>query len=651
MSQTRLSLLLLAPLLLAIGWLTLDARRVSATSVDARTVIEMTRGIADHGLPYLPNGPVKDFPELRVRWNVEQDGMLWGKNPPLFAYLAAPLLRVGGLPAASRLSAALLLALAAGAFLLARRLAGDPRVGVAAAWLSCLSTPLAAIALDFGPYVLVTALTTWTCWAALRAVDERSWKWALAAGLLGGASCTAHVGVVPFLAGVVLVLLFWPEEGQPLAPPASWAPRRASLKLGLAALGAAAVALTPLAAMNFVRFGSPNPVSYGACSWRSCAETSLAQENVASMAAFAFPVAAWLFATALLLALGWGSRPRRLLAVLASVLLFAAWEPMRANALAFAQIALALAVDCSRLDMPPFAHPADGLGTFFGPFAIRSALQETPVVLLAALAPGALPGASRRVAVLAVPAAALFASLCLRANLQLSYAVGYPFIHLRYVLPAMPALIVLALAAVRALPWRWWHVAAGAASAALLVVWLAQWPDDADFARRLVVLRGTLLAAVVAAGASWAPRRWSRAWLSGLAIGGVVAACAAGVAVNLAIDLPALRAARDREDSRVEAVAARTPQRFALLGWPPEIDSVLALRASRDIEYADMYESEQPLHSEHIRSLLHHWTRDGRPIFALLPTHVVWGASPWPDYDLVRLDPVTNLFAVCERGR
>jgi hypothetical protein len=122
-----------------------------------------------------------------------------------------------------------------------------------------------------------------------------------------------------------------------------------------------------------------------------------------------------------------------------------------------------------------------------------------------------------------------------------------------------------------------------------------------------------------------------------------------GIAINLAVDLRQATIDKARHDARVDAVAARVPQRFALVGWPREIDTPLALRASRDVEYADLWENEDPLHSERIGSLFDYWTADGRPIFALLPTHTRWEQSPWPGYDLALVDPATNLFSVSKK--
>lgn len=653
--------MLCVPLLAAIGWATWSSRGHSAQSVDARTFIEMIRGIADHGVPYLQNGPVGEYPELRARWNAEHNGKLWGTYPPLFPYLAAPFFKVGGLVAVSRVNTALLLVLVAGVFLLARRMTGDPLAGTAAVYLCVLSTPLLATAHDTNPFTLATTLMTWTVYFALRSVEAeepgggrpRPGLWAAACGFVGGLACAAHVVNVAMLGAILLALFLLPggggSAGAPVEGPIAWlrsaAASRASRRRGAIALAAAAVALAPVAALNVLRFGTPNIATYGPEVWRSSAETGLDGQTLGAMAGNAFPVGVWLLVSAALL---WGGRKtwlRRATALGASLLLFWVWEPVRRYGWAMGKLLFTFIVDCSGLQDAPSGRPPDGLGALFGPFVIRSLLQEAPVVLLAILAPVVVRRDRVRTILLALPVAALFATLSMRANLPTVYAIGYPFLHLRYLFAAMPLLVVLAVASLRPLPWRPWHVPAVLAGAVLAGLWLARYPDDMAYARRLVILRGTLVVAAAATLATWFAHRRNGAWRA-LAVGSVAAACALGLAINTAIDLREVRAGIARADARLDRVAARTPQRFALIGWAREIDTPLALRASRDIEYADMYESKEPLHSPHIHALLHHWTAAARPIFALLPTHVKWDVSPWPDYDLVLVDPATNLFAV-----
>jgi hypothetical protein len=642
MDRSTVARLLLVPLLLAIAVAAWDSRGHSAPSVDARTYIEMTRGVLEHGVPYFDNGPVDRFPEMAARWNASRSGKLWGTYPPLFPYLAAPLLGLGGLPAISHFNTALLFVLVAGAFLLARRATGDPLFGVAGAYLTVASTPLAAISFDISPFILATALITWAVYFALLALESEGHaaaRAAASAGFFGGLSCAAHLLNVPMLGALLLVLI---------ALPWGYARTRASLRIGVMAIGAAMVALAPVAVLNVARFGTPSPATYGPCVWHSCRETGLGDQSFGAMIAYAFPVLVWLAGGAALLWLGRRSRAARLCAFGVIVVAFVVWGPMRRHAANIATLTWAYVVDCSTLEIPPMQRATDGLGNFFGPFVIRSTLQETPILLVALLAPFRERADRVRAVVLGAPVAALLASLALRANQgQLVHALGFPFMHLRYVFPAVPAMVVLALVAVRGLPWSRANIVFVVVLASVLGAWIMSFPDDMPYVRRLVLLRGALAVAAVAGATTWLARRRPR-W-SGAATWAVSTAAAFGLAINTTIDLNVIHRDKHFQDARVDAVAAHTPERFAIIGWAPEIDTPLALRATRDIEYADMYENGGPLEAPHVHSLLEHWSETGRPIFALLPTHVKWDRSPWEDYDLRLVDEHTNLFAIRKR--
>jgi hypothetical protein len=95
--RLAIALLLLAPLLVFTLYGPVFIPSHSCPVFDGRTYIEMIRGVSDHGLPYLANGPAADFPELRARWNSVHDGRLWGMYPPFFAYAAFPFFRIAWL--------------------------------------------------------------------------------------------------------------------------------------------------------------------------------------------------------------------------------------------------------------------------------------------------------------------------------------------------------------------------------------------------------------------------------------------------------------------------------------------------------------------------------------------------------------------------
>ena len=115
-----------------------------------------------------------------------------------------------------------------------------------------------------------------------------------------------------------------------------------------------------------------------------------------------------------------------------------------------------------------------------------------------------------------------------------------------------------------------------------------------------------------------------------------------GVAETLGIDCKAMIEVRNSNDAQLDAVTPHLPARFALVGWPREIDTVLALRAGRDIEYADMFESQN---WANFRTLIDRWSGARRPIYALFPNDMRFN-SPWPDVQFELLDPVHGLYRI-----
>jgi hypothetical protein len=647
---------LLVPLLVAIAWGSRQARWHSAPSVDSRTYIEMIRGISDNGLPYLANGPASRFPELRARWNAPRGDRLWATYPPVFPYAAVPFFRAGGLAAVTSFDVSLLLLLAVGTFLLGARYAGDPLAGAASSYLVVLSTAVSAVALDIGPYALVVTLIVWSSYLGLLAIDttgRASRAAAFGCGVTGGLAVGTHLLTFPMLVVLIFALAAFAVAGSSV--PASlgrlaprlrrWLPPRAALARGGLALLGALAALAPVAVLNQARFGTWNPVTYGPCVWRACFESGLANQSVGAMLAYALPVAVWVAATA---AAAWLVRRSRLGLVgvaAAALLVLAAWEVMRQHAVNIFAVAWSCAVDSSPFDVSPMVHPPDGLGTFFGPFVIKSTLQAVPFVVLACFAPVATAAQRQRTLLLALPCGALFAALALRANLPLVHAIGFPFLHLRYMLPMLPLLVVLAIGAVRDLPWRVPHLLLVIAGAVALGIWLWLGDDDGAYLRRFVLLRASLALAIAAAAALLLARRRGSAWTRQAAVILIALTAAFGIGVNLAVDVKQIVRAKQWQDALVDAIGARTPERFALVGWAPEIDTPLSLRATRDIEYADLYESTD---WTNFRALLDYWAETNRPVYTLFPVHRIV-RSPWPDIAFEPVDPVRGLWIVHRR--
>ncbi len=622
--------------------------------VDNRTYLEMTEGVLRRGVPTVTNGPVQRFPELQLRWNALHRGRLWGSYAPIYPYVAAPLMRLGGPRLVVQGNVALLAALALGAYALGRRLTRDPVAGAAAAWLTLAGTHVWTFSFDVSPYSWMLTLNTASVALAAGAVDEggrRGFARAFGAGLAGALAAFAHLLSLPSLAVVVALLAWLRADGEDplLAAPwptlAPWVPSRQSLARGaLAALGAALVT-APVMALNRVRFGTASPMSTGACVWWNCPTSNLPRQGLGAMLRFNAPLFAWAAVTAAVL---WSvRRSRASMAVVGAVALAALAVPSALHDAAFgmSRLFMAFVVDLSRLDLG-FHRPADGLGQMLGPFAVKSLLQCAPVLALA-LAPSIIGDHARRVAVaVALPACALLGSLLLRGEVTLVFAVGFPFLDLRYVTPSLPLLAAFATLSLRALPWRPRHLAALVALAALFLAWARYTDNDLSFARRVVLLRGTLLAAALAFVCAVRARTQPSPRATSAAMATALVAAALSVGVCLGVDLPAWAAERNRHDAFSDRVAALTPPRFAVIGLagPFAVSEIAALRATRDVQYVDV--EEVGLHLERLRGLVDHWEAEKRPIFVVMPPGFV---SPWSDYQVVPVDPKINLTALRRR--
>ncbi|MEO7109829.1 MAG: hypothetical protein ABI183_05285 [Polyangiaceae bacterium] len=624
----------------------------SAPSCDARTHIEMIRGVADHGLPYGENGPIGRFPEFRARWNIVKDGKLWGTYPPLFAYIAAPIFRMGGLPAVSRMNIVFLIVMAFAVFVLARRFLGDALLAAAAAWLVVCSTPVPATAMDMSPYIISESLIVFAMAFALASIDgSRSRISACFSGVLSGLAVSAHLLTFPMFAGLLIAVVLANANDQagrlPFHVPEivePWIPTRASLVRAGVMLAGFVVALLPVAALNLVRFHSPNPISYGPCPWRSCAETGQDVQHLSDILLYALPTLAWV-GTAVVIFCALKKNSIRVPALLlCTIFPMIAWKLLRTHAWQILVIAWGNVVDLSFVDMEIGTMP-DKIGHLLGPWLIRSALQTTPFIALSFLVPWCTLRERRRTLVLALPSLCLFISCALRANEPPAFAFGFPFVFLRYTVPATAPLLILALASVRDLRWRGTHVALTVVTSGVIAFELWSGKNfDGPLDRRIFLLYGTLLSAVVACVAVWLARKGHETpqKIAPFAIG---LAMALGVGPTLGETLHAEIMLRNDNDARLDSVAAMVPDRFALVGFAGEIDTALALRATRDVQYIDLYETDQSKGWATFRAMIDEWTRDGRPIFALWPAGTD-PPSPWTDVAFERIMAKENLYRI-----
>ena len=609
MNRDRLGIALLIPLFITLAWAMSNGPWRSPPSVDGRTYIEMIKGISEHGLPYLDNGPSEEFPELRARWNIERDHRLWGSYPPVYAYLAAPFFRWCGLVGVSRLNTGLLIVFVLGAYAVGKKYLSDPLLGTATAYVAFFS-PASLTALDIGPYVLMVGLVAWATYFTLAALDaEKGIRGrAFVVGILGGLAVGSHLLAFPMIGALVGVLVL---------PAALWLPDRASLARGGWAVLGLFTSILPTALLNQLRFGSLNPISYGPCPWRSCAETGQDQQHLGVMLAYAGPTFLWFALT--MLALRAVRTPSLRAGVIgAAALVFVAIPPLRIHGLRLGQVLIGYVADMNLSDLGDMAHAPDGVGYMFGPYLVKSSLQVMPALALAVFAPFSTDRDRRSTLALGLPCVGLLLAVTLRANQPGAFAYGFPFVNIRYVAPALSLLAAMCIAAIRDLPWRRRHGALLVGAFVLSAAWLGQWPDDGPLARRVALLYGSLVISgvavvcVFAVHRKWRPLvRWGE-----LAAGTSVLAIGWGLATWLAVDFPALRQMHRACEDRLDLVSRVLPSRSAVIGAPYEIDPPLALRASRDIEYGDLYEATNLVN---VPALVEHWSAENRPVYFLAP--------------------------------
>lgn len=659
--REHLARLLLLPLLIVILLGAVTASWRSSWSVDNRTYLEMIDGVRRHGLPYTENGSaasLRQFPELRARWNRVEDGRLWGTLAPAFPYLALPAYLLGGAAGVTRLNIALFAIVALAVFGLGRGLTGDPLAGTASAYVAIATAPVWAASMDTSPYSFAIMFLSVSVYLAMRALDRPAAttpaRWyAAGAGLTGGFSIASHLLGFPAVATVIALLAVLPGSADSavtcrlprvLESLRAWCPTRSgSVRRGAWGLAGLALPLAFQSAFNHLRFHTWNPITYGPCEWRSCVETGLHQQGVGAMIRYAAPVFLWAAASLGALWIVRRSRAGRLVVAAGSLLaLFPSHSTLHANALGLGAMAWGFVVDMSQLEIGNgFARHADGLGVFLGPFAVKSLLQCTPALILAPLGVLAVARNRRPVAMLiGLPCLAMIVSLALRANLPAAFGLGFPFLNLRYVCPMIPLLAVLAVAAAHDRGWQSWHSVVAVLLASVLGLWIARQPDDNPVVLRFILLRGTL---VMAAVTFLLVARTAPPHRAGLAL--VALTFGLGGAVSLGRDLHSIVRLRSDSDARMDAVARRTPLRFALVGWPPDIDPVLALRTRRDIVYADLYEAQN---WADFRVLIDRWTAEARPVYALFPPRSTM-TSPWPEVQFNRLDPSLGLYRITVR--
>jgi hypothetical protein len=605
----------------------------SAESVDVRTYVEMIRGVAEHGLPYLDNGPADRIVVLRAPWNVHVNGHYWGIYGPLYPYVAAPFLLVGGLRLVSVATFMLTIALALATFL-----------------LELTAYPLAV--------VLATASTHATL-VAIREVGSRRLRAAAVAGILYALASATHLLCFPMSVALLGALLVCDASGArddsgprwlARSPFASfWPTRETSLSACVAAVAMGLLTL-PVVALNHRRFAMWNPFTYGPTPWRGSDQNGVVDQTIGGHLRHAAPVLAVLLVAALATLVLRAIRPGRVVGALVGALCcapLAVVPVLRERSAAYARTAFAYVVDQSLVTLEgPYTKVPGGFGQFFGPWVVKSTLQCTPLLILALALPKLEPRKRHEAFALLAPCVALYGYLVLRANLPLHSALGFPWVYIRYTLPGLPMLLTAALLVAReTLPdSRKWIVAG--AVAFVSGAWSLLIRDDESLGAQVALLVLPLLIGALALGAVLARRRGLLS--SGRAELAVAAAAGISVGSSAFHDLHANIRGKAWCDYRHDVMARIAPQRFALLGYLPPMEPALSMRAERDVEYGDLFQVDD---WGAAGPAIERWWADRRPIFFLNDLRDTgMPVSPWPGFVIETVDQPAHVFRIVRRG-
>ena len=634
----------------------------SAESVDVRTYIEMMRGVAEHGLPYLDNGPADRLTVLRAPWNIAMNGHFWGIYGPLYPYLAAPFLLVGGLRLVSVATFMLTSATALVTFLLARRFLRDEWYATASAISSVAATPLIAKSVELTAYPLAVVFAAASTYAILVAVGERGRK-RIQASAVAGVVCafatSSHLLCFPMSVALIGALALCDTSDASdhrgpawlaRTPLAGFRPTRATVLSAGVAGATMALFTMPVAFLNHRRFGTWNPFTYGPTPWRGSDENGVVDQTIGGHLRYAAPVLGVVLVAALVVFIVRALRPGRVLPLVLGAVCctpLAVVPILRVRAFAFARTAFAYVVDQSLVTLePPYTRLPTGFGHLSGGWLVKSTLQCTPLLLLVLALPKLEAKKRQETFVLLAPCVALFGYLALRANLPLHSALGFPWVYIRYTLPGLPMLLTVAFSVARetAPAQRDWIVAG--VTALVAGGWGLFVGNDEPIIEQTILLILPLVAAVAAVVAVLAHRRG----ILRPAIAAFLVAVAGGVGIGTSSfhDLHANLIGKVWCDHRNDVMAKIAPQRFALLGYLLPMEPALALRSERDVEYGDLY---QVADWQLAKPAIDHWFADARPIFFLTDVlDVNAPVSPWAGYAIETVDEREHIYRIVRQG-
>lgn len=570
-------------------------------------------------------------PELvAATFHVEGDRLV-AVPPELYPLLALPFYRLAGFRGLFALNALAFLALLALTFDLARRLTGDRELAVDACLLLALGTFLWDYSHAAWPHATSALFVAAAFVAAVRALDaEPGWRrpgWAFAAGLVAGLAPGMRLDAAFALPAVLLPFLF-------LRPP-RWGS-------ALAALAGTAPGLLLLSTVNAAKFGLWTPFTYGREG--GGANTGVTPYLPLVAAGLAFLAVAWAasrrpVAERLLRRRG---RVAVVLVLLAGSAL--AVPAVRELAVRLASGAAQLLVDL-RLRDPAITEPAlertaRGALVYVGGLK-KSLLQSCPylaALVVPAVAAWRRPAVRRPVLLLSLVPVLFIAPYSLFAW------HGGMSLNLRYFVPALPFLAVLATLAGRRLATaatgRAWRVAAAAGGVLLacLFLFLVLPADRLPPARLEPLLLDLPLALAAAlllfAAAALALGERATGLLRGAAAATFVLAVVHAALATFAYDAPwshRLRAYNLERSRLALPVVAEDCLFFAVYPDPYfgllEVDRLRLAVAGRD-GFADF----RPLADHHLAA--------GRPVFASFPVDYWRFLAGRGDLEGLRVDPL-----------
>lgn len=612
-------------------------------STDIRTYVQMIAGVARHGLPYWDNGPIDQYEELVVPWGVPARGHLWGVYAPLYAYAAAPAFLLGSLRGVSAFTFATLVPIALVTYLLARRFVENVWYAVLAAVLTIISTPILAKAVEMSGYPLAILSSVGGTYLAVsailaengatgRSVGARSFG----SGFAWGCAVASHAACFPMALASLAAFGVLGRRALGLRP------------VALAGAGFA-VALAPVSLLNRIRFQSLSPLSYGPIPWRGFDLNPVIHQNVSDQLKFAKPVLVVL-AIALVIAVVLHKRPRvaagGALAAIGAALLV---SPLaRERAFVYAQVLYGYVVDMTLLEMGGLYRRApDGVGQMYLGWAVRATLQCTPLVILAplfisAMRRGGRDARARHAAwIVLLPAAALYAAMCLRANMGMMDSVGLPWVYLRYTLPALPMLVVASVVVVERARLRLWDAGIAIVIATGVGYCFCE-ASETSFGKRVLLVIVPLAVAFVALVAGIRALRSERGAAPALRPF-IAAAIAMGVAGGLGQELRSAIFVKRGVDAWLDAFDGVAPARFAVFGPGGLPDTLWTTTVTHDVRYAMIFNNPYE-EIRRMRPILEHWRSEGRPVFMVWDTDTP--PTPWPDVAIERVQSVDHLFTV-----